>query len=330
MTEYLIRRLVFTVITVLIVSGLVFTILQIPPGDAVDRIVSQRVSMGDIVTEEEEEQLRQIYGLNRPMIVQYWDWFGGLLTGDMGRSTTGAQVSQLVGERLGNTIFLSLLSLVVTYAIAFPIGVYSATHQYGVGDYLATFFGFLGLATPNFLLALVMVYLAFRWFGLSIGGFLSPEFAGAPFSLAKLADIAAHMVIPVLVIATSATAGTIRTLRATLLDELGKQYAVTAKAKGVPFRKLLYKYPVRLAIIPIVSGIGYIFPFLLAGQTIVAIVLNLQTLGPLMFNALLGQDLELAASVLMIQSLLGIFGVVVADILLTVVDPRIRFDRGMQ
>lgn len=329
MGAYLVKRLIFTLVTVILLSISIFAIIQAPPGDAVDTIVRNREMQGDVVTDEEIAVLKAMYGLDKPLLAQYWDWFSGFLIGDMGLSVRGQSVSQLIAERLPATISLALLSLIVTYIIAIPIGIYSATHQYGVGDYIATTFGFAGLAVPNFLLALVLLYFFFKWFGLSIGGFLSPEFHNASWSLAKGADLIKHLAIPVIVIATASTAGTIRTMRATLLDELGKQYVMTARAKGVPYRKLLLKYPTRLALNPIVSGLARIFPFLLAGQTIVAIVLNLPTLGPLLFEALTTQDLELAASVLMIMALLAIFGVIIADILLTWLDPRIRLEKGV-
>ena len=328
MIDYLIKRAFFTLITIFLLSISIFAIVQIPPGDAVDVIVRSREADGDTMSDTEVAQLRSAYGLDRPILDRYFDWVTDLFKGDMGLSVSGQPVRKLVGERLPATVALSLFSLIITYMIALPIGIYSAINQYSIGDYVATTFGFIGLATPNFLLALILIFISYRYFGISIGGFFSPEFRDAPMDLAKLWDLTQHLIPPVIVIATSSTAGTIRTLRATLLDELGKQYVTTARAKGVPWRKLLLKYPVRLALNPIVAGIGYIFPFLLAGQTIVAIVLNLPTLGPLLFNGLINQDIELTSSVLIIQSLLGIFGVVFSDVLLTLLDPRIRFEKG--
>lgn len=328
MIDYLIKRGFFTLITIFLLSISIFAIVQIPPGDAVDVIVRSREADGDTMSETEVAQLRSAYGLDRPIIDRYFDWVSDLLQGDMGLSVSGQPVRKLVGERLPATVALSVFSLIITYMIAIPIGIYSAINQYSIGDYVATTFGFIGLATPNFLLALILIFISYRYFGVSIGGFFSPEFRDAPMSIAKLWDLTQHLIPPIIVIATSSTAGTIRTLRATLLDELGKQYVITARAKGVPWRKLLLKYPVRLALNPIVAGIGYIFPFLLAGQTIVSIVLNLPTLGPLLFNGLINQDIELTSSVLIIQSLLAIFGVVFSDVLLTLLDPRIRFEKG--
>ena len=315
-------------VTVVAISAAIFVVIQLPPGDAVDAIVAEREAQGDVITEEDERELRSLYGLDRPMVVQYGDWVVRFLTGNMGRSIRGLPVSGLITERLGATVMLSLVSILFTYLVAIPIGIYSATHQYSLSDYALTTFGFMGLATPNFLLALIMLFVFYRLFGLSIGGFFSPGMEGEPWSLAKLIDLVSHLWIPVVVIGTAATAGTIRVMRATVLDELGKQYVITAQAKGLAWRPLLMKYPVRLALNPIVSTVGGILPELIAGQTIVAIVLNLPTLGPLLFTALRSQDINLAASVLMMQSVLAVIGVLVSDVLLVVVDPRIRFEKG--
>jgi peptide/nickel transport system permease protein len=327
-SQYLLRRAVYAVIVLVVISFLVFIIIQLPRGDAVDRIIAARSAMGDVITPEEEAALRAQYGLDRPIFVQYADWFFNFVQGRMGQSLLGVPVLDLINERIGITILLSVLALTLTYAVAIPIGIYSATHQYGVGDYFWTFMGFVGLATPNFLLALILLFLFHRFFGLSIGGLFTPGMESAPWGLPKVLDLINHLWIPMIVIVTASTAGTIRTMRATLLDELGKQYVVTARAKGVPAGKLLFKYPVRLALNPIVSSIGYILPALISGETITAIVLNLPTLGPLLFDALIWEDVELAASILMVQSVLAVIGVIVADIALTAYDPRIRMEKG--
>ena len=327
-TSYLVRRLLYMLVTVVAISAAIFVVIQLPPGDAVDAIVAEREVQGDVITEEDERELRSLYGLDRPMVVQYGDWVVRFLTGNMGRSIRGLPVSGLITERLGATVMLSLVSILFTYLVTIPIGIYSATHQYSISDYALTTFGFMGLATPNFLLALILLYLFYRFFGLSIGGFYSPGMEEQPWSPAKVLDLIGHLWIPVVVIGTAATAGTIRVMRATVLDELGKQYVITAQAKGLAWRPLLMKYPVRLALNPIVSTVGGILPELIAGQTIVAIVLNLPTLGPLLFTALRSQDINLAASVLMMQSVLAVIGVLVSDVLLVVVDPRIRFEKG--
>ncbi len=327
-TSYLVRRLLYMAVTLAAISAAVFLVIQLPPGDAVDAIVAEREAQGDVITDEDERELRSLYGLDRPLVVQYAAWVIRFVTGDMGRSIRGLPVSGLITERLGATVMLSLISILFTYLVAIPIGIYSATHQYSVGDYALTTVGFMGLATPNFLLALILLFLFYRFFGLSIGGFFSPGMEEQPWSAAKLFDLLSHLWIPVIVIGTAATAGTIRVMRATVLDELGKQYVITAQAKGLARRRLLMKYPVRLALNPIVSTVGGVLPGLIAGQTIVAIVLNLPTLGPLLFTGLRAQDINLAASVLMMQSVLAVLGVLISDLLLVVVDPRIRFERG--
>jgi peptide/nickel transport system permease protein len=328
MINYLIRRLGLTSVTLVVLSFTIFAIVQIPPGDAVQREVRSREAQGDLVSREEIESLRAQYGLDRPMVVRYWDWISGFLTGDMGRSMRGRQVSVLIMERLPQTVVLALVGLIITYTVAIPVGIYSATHQYTAGDYAATAVGFVGLSVPGFLIGIILLYLFYKWFGISIGGFYSVEYRGAPWSWGKVLDLINHLWIPLLVITIGSTGGLIRTMRAQLLDELGKQYVMTAKAKGVPMRKLLLKYPVRMALNPIVAGIGGIFPYLLAGQVVVAVVLNLPTLGPLLSAALITEDIALASSVLLIQSLLGVLGTVVSDILLAVLDPRIRLERG--
>lgn len=329
-SRYLFQRVIYAFIILFAISFLIFMIIQLPRGDAVDRIVSARQAEGDIVTEEEEEALRAQFGLDQPIHVRYLEWAIGFSQGDMGRSLMNIPVIDLINERIGATVLLSVLSLVITYIVAVPIGIYSAVNQYSLGDYFWTFMGFIGLALPNFLLALILLFIFHKFFGLSVGGLFSPGMADQPWSLAKVIDLINHLWIPIIVIVTAQTAGTIRTMRATLLDELGKQYVITARAKGVPYRQLLFKYPVRLALNPIVNSVGYILPRLISGQTIVAIVLNLPTLGPLLFRSLLSEDVELAASILMIQSILAVIGVILGDIALTAYDPRIRMEKGAQ
>jgi peptide/nickel transport system permease protein len=327
-SQYLVQRLIYAVFILIAISFIVFIIIQLPRGDAVDRIIAARGAMGDIVTEEEAAALRAQYGLDQPLHTRYISWLLNFVQGNMGQSTQGLPVLRLIEERIGATVLLSLLALVLTYAVAIPIGIYSATHQYSLGDYFWTFIGFIGLATPNFLLALILLFVFHKYFGLSIGGLFTPGMERAPWSLAKVIDLINHLWIPLIVIVTASTAGTIRTMRATLLDELGKQYVVTARAKGVPANRLLFKYPVRMALNPIVSSIGFVLPALISGETITAIVLNLPTLGPLLFNALIAQDVQLAASVLMMQSILAVIGVILSDIALTAYDPRIRMEKG--
>jgi len=328
MVNYLIRRLGLTLVTVLVLSYTIFAIVQIPPGDAVEREVRNRQAQGDPMSRDEILTLQAQYGLDRPMIVRYYDWISGFVTGDLGRSFSGRTVNDLIMERLPQTVALALAGLIITYAVAIPVGIYSATHQYTLGDYVANAIGFIGLSVPGFLIGIILLYLFYKWFGLSIGGFFSVEYKSAPWSWAKFRDLVNHLWVPLLVITIGSTGGLIRTMRATLLDELSKQYVMTARAKGVPKRKLLRKYPVRLALNPIIASIGGIFPYLLAGQVVVAIVLNLPTLGPLLNSALTSEDIALSSSVLLIQSLLAVLGTVVSDILLAVLDPRIRFEKG--
>ncbi len=328
-SKYLLQRLVYAFLVLIVISFLIFMIVQLPRGDAVDRIVNARQSQGDIITEEDEAALRAQYGLDKPIYVQYFIWATQFARGNMGQSMLGIPVSDLINERIAATLLLSIISLIVTYAVAVPIGIFSATNQYSLGDYFWTFVGFIGLATPNFLLALILLFLFHKFFGLSIGGLFSPGVEDLPWSLAKVVDLINHLWIPILVIVTAQTAGTIRTMRATLLDELGQQYVITARAKGLRYRHLLFKYPVRLALNPVVNSIGYILPRLISGQTIVAIVLNLPTLGPLLYSGLLAEDVELATSILMIQSILAVLGVILGDIILSLYDPRIRMEKGV-
>ena len=326
-TSYLLRRLLYMVVTLAVISVLIYVVIQLPPGDAVDTIVAQREAEGDVITEAEELELRRQYGLDRPLVVQYADWVVEFLSGEMGRSIRGVPVNDLIAERLGGTIMLSLISILFTYVVAIPIGIYSATHQYSLADYGLTTLGFIGLATPNFLLGLILLYVFYKFFGLSIGGFYTPGMEEQPWSMAKLFDLIGHLWIPVIVIGTAATAGTIRVMRGTLLDELGKQYVITARAKGLAEPRVIFKYPVRLALNPMVSGVGSVLPELISGETIVAIVLGLPTLGPLMYAAVRTQDINLSGSVLLVISALAVIGVLISDILLVVVDPRISYER---
>ncbi|MCB0062206.1 MAG: ABC transporter permease, partial [Caldilineaceae bacterium] len=268
------------------------------------------------------------YGLGQPVYVQYWKWVSGILfRGDFGRSFAwNMPVSDLIWGRLTLTFVLSLSTLLFIWIVAFPIGVYSAVRQYSVGDYIATFFGFLGVAIPNFLLALVLMYIAFKYFNQSVGGLFSPDYQEAPWSLAKVGDLLAHLWIPIIIIGTDGTAGLIRIMRANLLDELRKPYVVTARAKGLPEWKLLLKYPVRVALNPFISTVGWVLPSLVSGSAIVAIVLSLPTTGPLLLRALLSQDMYLAASFLLMLSILTVIGTLLSDLLLAWLDPRIRYE----
>ena len=328
MASYLIRRLIYMVILLLLLSIFVFIIIQLPPGDYLSFLIESMRESGVLMEVEQMRALEQQYGLDLPVYLQYFKWMSNLLQGDMGRSFQWNEpVTKLIGERLALTVSITLLTLVLTYLIAIPIGIYSATHQYSVTDYGFTIFGFVGLATPNFLLALILMFLFYKYLGWSVGGLFSPQYQLAPWGFAKIVDLLKHLPIPLIVIGTSGTAGMIRVMRGSLLDELRKQYVITARAKGVGERVLLMKYPIRIAINPMVSGIGGLLPHLISGATLTAIVISLPTVGPLLLQALQAQDMYLAGSMVMLLSALGIVGTLISDLLLVVVDPRIRFER---
>ena len=285
MIGYIAQRLIYAVVTFLFLSVVVFIIIQLPPGDFLTSYVARLEQEGSIIDEAEIEALKRDYGLEATPIEQYFRWFGRFVQGEMGRSFEWNQpVERLLKERLPYTILLSLITLFFTYVVAVPIGIYVATNQYGITDYLFSVLGFAGLATPNFMLALILMFLFFKYFGLSVGGLFSSEYALAPWSLGKVWDLFAHLWVPIIVIGTAGTAGIIRVMRGTLLDELNKQYVITARAKGVAEGKLLFRYPVRMAINPIVSTVGWQLPRIVSGETIVAIVLSLPTTGPLLFQ----------------------------------------------
>ncbi len=327
MIGYIAQRLIYAVVTFLFLSVVVFIIIQLPPGDFLTSYVARLEQEGSIIDEAEIEALKRDYGLEATPIEQYFRWFGRFVQGEMGRSFEWNQpVERLLKERLPYTIMLSLITLFFTYVVAVPIGIYVATNQYGISDYLFSVLGFAGLATPNFMLALILMFLFFKYFGLSVGGLFSSEYALAPWSLGKVWDLFAHLWVPIIVIGTAGTAGIIRVMRGTLLDELNKQYVITARAKGVAEGKLLFRYPVRMAINPIVSTVGWQLPRIVSGETIVAIVLSLPTTGPLLFKALISQDMFLAGSIVMFLGILTLIGTFLSDILLIVVDPRIRFE----
>lgn len=329
MLLYIVRRVLLMIPTLAIISVLVFTIIELPPGDYFESHVAELMAQGEKADLEQIEYLRQEYGFDKHPVERYFIWVAGLLQGDLGYSFEyELPVNQVVGDRLFFTILVSFCTIIVTWMIAFPIGIYSAMHQYSWSDYGLTFLGFLGIATPNFLLALIMMYLANAYFGTSIGGLMDPEFVNQPMSWAKAASILEHLWIPVLVIGTSGTAGMIRTLRANLLDELQRQYYTTARAKGLPPGKAMRKYPLRMALNFFIADIGGILPTIVSGAEIVAIVLSLETTGPLLISALQSQDMYLAGSFLMFLALLTVIGVLISDILLAVLDPRIRLSGG--
>ena len=325
MFTYVIRRILMMVPTLVAISVVVFIIIQLPPGDYLTTQMAELQAQGEAADKSKIEFLRKEYGLDRPMHEQYLIWAWGLLHGDLGYSFEyNLPVADIVGDRLLLTFILSLATILFTYAVAFPIGVYSATHQYSWSDHGLTFLGFLGLATPNFLLALVLLYLGKVWFGTSIGGMMDERFIGQPMSWGKFASILGHLWVPVVVIGTSGTAAMIRRLRANLLDELQKQYFVTAKAKGLPPFRALMKYPLRMSLNPFIADIGNLLPQVVSGAAIVSIVLSLPTTGPMLLHALRSQDMYLAGSFLMFLASLTVVGVLLSDIALAILDPRIR------
>ena len=331
MLNYLVRRVLTMMMTMLAISVLVFVIIQLPPGDYLTTYIAELESQGEMVDPDKIKFLRQQYGLDKPMIEQYFVWVTGLVQGDLGYSFEfSLPVSEVVGDRLWLSMVLNFATIIFIYVVSFPIGVYSATHQYSWGDHGLTLIGFLGLATPNFLLALVLLYMANVVFGTSIGGLMDPEFLDQPWTIDKALSILEHLWVPVVVIGTSGTAGMIRRLRANLLDELQKQYVVTARAKGLSRGRLLVKYPLRMALNPFIADIGSMLPQVVSGSVIVSAVMSLPTTGPMLLGALQSQDMYLAGSFLMFLALLTVVGMFLSDILLTVLDPRIRLQGGTQ
>ncbi|MDE0222118.1 MAG: ABC transporter permease [Spirochaetaceae bacterium] len=329
MVEYIARRGLFTLLLLALVSVVSFVIIQLPPGDYLSTYIMALQEQGEDVSEAQIETLRAHYGLGLPIYVQYFKWMWGVLRGNFGVSFEwNVPVAALIGERLALTLTIAVATLVFTYLLAIPIGIYSATHQYSVGDYTFTTVGFIGLATPNFLLALILMFLFFKYLGLSVGGLFSPEYLGEPWSAGKVLDLIRHLPIPIIVVGTAGTAAVIRIMRGSLLDELGRQYVITARAKGLKEGSLLFKYPVRVAVNPIVSTVGWALPSTISGATITAIVLSLPTAGPLLLRSLRSQDMYLAASIVMMLSAMTILGTFVSDLLLAWVDPRIRFERS--
>ncbi len=325
MLLYIIRRILIMIPTLVLTSALVFTIMELPPGDYFESYMAELQAQGEGVDKAKIEFLKREYGFDKHPVERYFIWLAGLVQGDLGYSFEYQMpVSDLVGSRIFLTVLVSFATILLTWIIAFPIGIYSATHQYSWGDYGLTFLGLMGIAVPNFLLALILMYLANVWFGTSIGHLMAPEYIDQPMSWAKFRSILAHMWIPVIVIGLAGTASMIRKIRANLLDELQKQYTITAKAKGLHPFKALVKYPLRSSLNFFVGGIGSILPEIVSGAEIVAIVLSLETTGPLLIKALQSQDMYLAGSFLMFLALLTVIGVLISDIALAFLDPRIR------
>ena len=325
MLIYLARRVALALVTCAAISVLTFIIIRLPPGDFVDAYIANLAVGGSTVSADQAEAMRREYGLDRPVVVQYSLWMGRVLVGDFGVSMMWKRpVTEVIGDRLWLTMAVSFAALLLTWIIALPIGIYSAARQYSIGDYVATTLGFIGLAVPNFLLALILMYLGFRYLGLSVGGLFSPEMAQAPWSFEKLWDLMVHLPLPACVLALAGTAQLIRIMRANLLDELLKPYVVTARAKGLSETTVVLKYPVRAALNPFASSSAYLFPYLVSGSIVVSLVLGLPTVGPLLLQALVAQDMFLAGSIVLLLGVLTVFGTLVSDLLLMWIEPRIR------
>jgi peptide/nickel transport system permease protein len=326
MFSYIIQRIGIMIPMLIAISMISFFVIQLPPGDFLSSYVAQLSQEGDYVDEDVLAALERRYGLGQPIYVQYWKWVSGIiLRGDWGQSMEWEKpVKDLIWERIGLTVILSATTMLVSWFIAIPIGVYSATHQYSFLDYFASFISFVGRGTPGFLLALIVMYLSMTQLGLNVGGLFSSDYILEPWSWAKFQDMLKHIWIPILILAVGSTAGSVRITRANTLDELRKPYVTTARAKGVREGKVVWKYPVRVALNPFFSTVGWSLANLISGSTLVAMVLSLQTTGPMMIRALTSQDMYLAGSFLLLLSALTIIGTLISDILLAWVDPRIR------
>jgi peptide/nickel transport system permease protein len=326
MRTYLLQRILQAIPILVGISIISFMIIQLPPGDYLTTYVNNLRSQGDTISDEEVKALEQQYGLDSPAYVQYWKWVSNFVRGNMGQSFYwNKPVRDLIGERIALSIVVALFSLILTYAIAIPVGLYSATRQYTLTDHVLTVLAFIGVGLPSFLVALVLMYYGMRYFGLSAGGLFSPEYLNAPWSAGRVVDLVKHMWLPALIIGISGTAGTIRVMRATTLDELSRPYVEAARARGLDETTTVLRYPARVALNPIMSTIGWQLPAIVSGETIVSLVLGLPTCGPLLYTALITQDMYLAASFIMILSALTVIGTLLSDLLLVWIDPRIRF-----
>ena len=326
MGRYLIKRFLYVIPSLLIISLISFLLIELPPGTFADTVAAEMMESGS-VNEGAIKAIEERYGLNKPILEQYWKWITGiLLRGDFGESFIWSRsVSSVLWERLGYTLILTGSAFLFVCFVSIPIGIFSAVRQYSFGDYIFTTLGFLGLAIPGFLLSLIMMYIGFKYFDQSIGGFFSPEIKNAPWNLAKFMDLLSHLWIPTIAVGLEGTTSLIRIVRANLLDELLKPYVITARAKGLSEVKLIMKYPVRVALIPFIATLGWMLPGLISGATIVSVVMSLPTTGPILLRSLMGQDMYLAASFIFMLSVLTVIGTLISDILLAVVDPRIRY-----
>jgi len=325
MVAYIVRRLLLAVLTVWAISVLSFAIIHLPPGDYVTSYIASMSASGSAVSEGEAKAMREQLGLDQPITVQYAKWMGLMLQGNFGMAMEwGRPVSDVIGDRMSLTVVISVAAIVFTWAVALPIGIYSAVYRYSFLDYAFTFIGFIGLAIPGFMLALIVMYVGFAWFGANVGGLFSPEYAEAPWSWARVWDLTVHLPIPAIVLGISGTAQLIRIMRSNLLDELRKPYVMTARARGLAEYRVILKYPVRVALNPFVSTIGYLLPYVVSGSIIVSLVLSLPTVGPLLLKALIAQDMFLAGTIVLLLGVLTVVGTFISDLLLMWVDPRIR------
>lgn len=328
MIAYIVRRLLLAILTIWAITVLSFVIIQLPPGDYVTSYIASMSASGNAVTEAEAQGLRIQYGLDQPIHIQYLKWMGLIMHGNFGMAIEwGRPVLDVIGDRLILTIVISLAAIVFTWALALPIGIYSAVKRYSVGDYVATFIGFIGLAIPGFMLALIVMYAGFKYFNANVGGLFSAELADAPWSWAKFVDLLKHLPVVAIVLGLGGTAQMIRIMRSNLLDELRKPYVMTARARGLSEMRVILKYPVRVALNPFVSTIGYLFPYIVSGSIIVSMVLSLPTVGPLLLKALIAQDMFLAGTIVLMLGVMTVIGTFVSDLLLMWVDPRIRIGR---
>ena len=333
MIAYISRRIILSIFTVWIISVLAFVIIQLPEGDAADRFLDRLMQVGVSGDLRIAQELRSYLGLDEPMYVRYGMWIWNIAHGDLGRSiatwgeTLNSQkpVKEVIGDRLYLTVVLTGFTILVTWTFAIPVGIYSAVRQHSIGDYTFTFLGFTGLAVPDFLLGLVLMYLAFAYFDQSVGGLFSAKYINAPWTYSKIIDLINHLWIPAIVLGTSGTAGLIRVMRNNLLDELSKPYVVTGMSKGIKRSRLILKYPVRVAVNPLISTVGYLLPSLVGGSVIVSVVLSLPTLGPVLLDAILIEDTQLAGFIVLMLGVLTVVGTLISDILLAIVDPRIKF-----
>jgi peptide/nickel transport system permease protein len=328
MLAYIARRLLLAILTIWAITVISFVIIQLPPGDYVTSYIASMSASGSAVSEAEADALREQLGLNRPVYVQYIKWMGLILQGNFGMAMEWARpVRDVIGDRLTLTIVVSVAAVIFTWALALPIGIYSAVKRYSIGDYVATLIGFIGLAIPGFMLALIVMYIGFKYFNANIGGLFSAEFADAPWDWAKFVDMLKHLPIVAIVLGIGGTAQMIRIMRSNLLDELRKPYVMTARARGLAETRVILKYPVRVALNPFVSTIGYLFPYIVSGSIIVSMVLSLPTVGPLLLKALIAQDMFLAGTIVLMLGVMTVVGTFISDLLLMWVDPRIRLGR---